>query len=108
MLIVCSDFIGIHKSTTSRIVRLVSHVIATLCSDFIYFPRNEDDIKRVKQNFYNIAKFPIIIGAMDCTHVKIKSPGGDNAEVYRNRKSFFSINVKTICDAKLKIQDIVC
>lgn len=107
MLIVCGDFIGIHKSTASRIVKLVSHVIATLCSDFIHFPRNEDDIKKVKQDFYNIAKFPVVIGAMDCTHVKIKSPGGDNAEVYRNRKGFFSINVQTICDANLKIQDIV-
>jgi len=71
------------------------------------FSRNEVDIKRVKQDFYNIAKFPMVIGAMDCTHIKIKSPGGDNAEVYRNRKSFFSINVQTICDANLKIQDIV-
>ncbi|XP_015371814.1 PREDICTED: putative nuclease HARBI1 [Diuraphis noxia] len=44
---------------------------------------------------------------MDCTHVKIKSPGGDNVEVYQNRKGFFSINVQTICDANLKIQDIV-
>lgn len=47
------------------------------------------------------------IGALDCTHVKIRSPGGDNAEMYRNRKNFFSINVQTICDANLKIQDIV-
>jgi len=49
----------------------------------------------------------MVIGAMDCTHIKIKSPGGDNAEAYRNRKGFFSINVQTICDANLKIQDIV-
>lgn len=25
------------------------------------------------------------IGALDCTHVKIRSPGGDNAEMYRNQ-----------------------
>ncbi len=35
------------------------------------------------------------------------SPGGPNAENYRCRKGFFSINVQTICDAKLHIQDIV-
>ncbi|CAI6377806.1 unnamed protein product [Macrosiphum euphorbiae] len=108
MLIVCGDFIGIHKSTASRIVKLVSHNIAILRSQFfVNFPNNENDFKKVKQDFYNIAKFPTVIGALDCTHVKIKSPGGDNAEVYRNRKNFFSINVQTICDANLKIQDIV-
>ncbi|XP_008185268.1 putative nuclease HARBI1 [Acyrthosiphon pisum] len=107
MLILCGDFIGIHKSTASRIVKLVSHNIAILRPQFVNFPNNENDLKKVKQDFYNIAKFPTVIGALDCTHVKIKSPGGDNAEVYRNRKNFFSINVQTICDANLKIQDIV-
>jgi len=107
MLVVCGDFIGIHKSTASRIVKLVSCVIASLRPQFIHFPRNENDIKKTKQDFYNIAKFPMVIGAMDCTHVKIRSPGGDNAEAYRNRKHFFSINVQTICNANLKIQDIV-
>lgn len=32
---------------------------------------------------------------------------GDDAEIFRNRKHFFSINVQTICDAHLHIQDIV-
>jgi len=107
MLVMCGDFIGIHKSTASRIVRLVSCVIATLRPQFIHFPRNENDIKKTKQDFYNIANFPMVIGAMDCTHVKIRSPGGDNAEAFRNRKHFFSINVQTICDGNLKILDIV-
>ncbi|CAI6346974.1 unnamed protein product [Macrosiphum euphorbiae] len=107
MLVVCGDFIGVHKSTASRIVKLVSHEIALLRPLFVHFPNNEMEIKQVKQDFYNIAKFPLVIGALDCTHVKIRSPGGDNAEMYRNRKSFFSINVQTICDANLKIQDIV-
>lgn len=33
--------------------------------------------------------------------------GGEQAEVFRNRKAFFSINTQIICDAKLKIRDIV-
>lgn len=107
MLVVCGDFIGIHKSTASRIVKLVSHEIAILRPQFIRFPDSADETKKVKQDFYNISKFPMVIGALDCTHVKIKSPGGDNAEAYRNRKNFFSINCQTICDSKLKIQDIV-
>lgn len=33
--------------------------------------------------------------------------GGDNAELYRNRKGVFSINVQTLCDSELQILDIV-
>lgn len=107
MLVVCGDFIGIHKSTASHIVKLVSYAIATLSPQFIHFPSNETDIEKVKEDFFNIAKFPWVIGALGCTHIKISPPGGFNAEVYENRKRFFSINVQIICDANLKIQGIV-
>ncbi|GLV33155.1 hypothetical protein CBL_10502 [Carabus blaptoides fortunei] len=32
---------------------------------------------------------------------------GDNAELFRNRKGFFSFNVQNICNAEHKILDIV-
>lgn len=99
--------IGIHKATASRIVKLVSHTIACLRPQFIHFLDNDEDKEKLRQRFYDIAGFPGVIGAIDCTHVKIRSPGGHNTEVYRNRKGFFSINVQTICDADLQIQDVV-
>lgn len=75
--------------TASRIVKLVSHELATLRPQFIKFPESEEERQKVKQDFYDISKFPMVIGALDCTHVKIKSPGGNNVETYRNRKIFF-------------------
>lgn len=50
---------------------------------------------------------------MDCTHIKFSfvSPrtqvGSEQAELYRNRKGYFSINVQTICNANLEITDLV-
>ena len=41
------------------------------------------------------------------TYVPIVSPGGDSAEVYRNRKSFFSINVQAICNANRYFTNVV-
>lgn len=41
MLVVCGDFIGVHKSTASCIVKLVSHEIALLRPQFVHFPINE-------------------------------------------------------------------
>lgn len=52
---------------------------------------------KLKQNaddFFKIAKFPKVLGAIDCTHVRIVSPGGDDVEIYRNRKGYFSLNIQ--------------
>ncbi|KAG7305781.1 hypothetical protein JYU34_009914 [Plutella xylostella] len=103
-LTVVGDFTGVSKTSASRIVKTVSEAIARLRPQFIQFPR--DNIQ-IQQEFFDIARFPKLIGAIDCTHVAIKSPGGDIAENYRDRKSNFSFNVQTVVDAKLKIMDIV-
>jgi hypothetical protein len=34
---------------------------------------------------------PRVIGAIDCTHIRVESPGGPNAEIFRNRKSFLML-----------------
>ena len=38
-------------------------------------------------------RIPGVVGIIDCTHILINSPGSDNAENYRNRKGYFSLNV---------------
>lgn len=102
------DSIGIDKGTASRVVWKVTRAIARLYGQFIRMPVSEEEIRQVSQTFFNIAKFPKCIGALDCTHIKILSPGGDNAEIYRNRKGFFSFNVQAICDANCMFLDVVC
>ncbi|ERL87291.1 hypothetical protein D910_04686 [Dendroctonus ponderosae] len=47
------------------------------------------------------------IGALDCTLIKISSPGGKEPEVYRNRKNFLSLNVQGVCHANFKFLNIV-
>lgn len=59
------------------------------------------------RDFYKKAKFPRTIGAIDCTHVPIRSRGGDNAENYRNRKGWFSLNVQTVASADCKVLSVV-
>lgn len=48
-----------------------------------------------------------MIGAVDCTHIDILSPGGNDAERFRNRKLRFSMNVQTVASADLVIQNVV-
>lgn len=100
------DLLNIHKSTVGRIIHRVTHQICRLRNDFIKMPLGEE-LSSTIVGFYSIAGFPRVVGALDCTHIKIKSPGGNNAELFRNRKQFFSINVQVVCDSNLKILDII-
>lgn len=103
---VIGDHINIHKSTVSRIVRRVIKCIASLKPRYIKMPDN-DTLTSTKQRFFAIRGLPRVLGAIDCTHIKIQSPGGHNAELFRNRKGYFSINVQIVCDARLNIMNII-
>ncbi|KAK4884252.1 hypothetical protein RN001_000523 [Aquatica leii] len=102
-----ADFAGMHYSTVSRIVKRVSEAIASLYPQHVKFPATELELKKCQQDFYNVASFPRVIGAIDCTHISIQSPGGNDAEIYRNRKQYFSINVQAICNSNLKLMNVV-
>lgn len=106
-LITAGYFSSAHKSTVCRVVKNVSEAICGLRPQFIYMPQTPEEINECKQKFKNLRNFPICIGAIDCTHIKISSPGGERPEIFRNRHQYFSLNVQTICDSELKIRDIV-
>ncbi|KAL0829807.1 hypothetical protein ABMA28_003290 [Loxostege sticticalis] len=101
------DTAGVHKSTVSRIIYRVSRAIASMRAEWISMPQTVEEIERTATEFYELSAFPKVIGAIDCTHIPIKSPGGPDAENYRNRKLTFSMNVQVICDAKMYITNIV-
>lgn len=69
-----ADFMGIHESTASRIVEKVSRVLASQYRNFVRLPRPQEIIS-FQTNFYEIARFPRIVGIVDGTHIKIQSPG---------------------------------
>ncbi|XP_036336216.1 putative nuclease HARBI1 [Rhagoletis pomonella] len=103
-LITVGDFCGVSVSTASRAVKEVSFALAALYKDFIQLP---SDPTQTVAEFFQIAKFPKVIGVIDCTHVRVQSPGGGNAEIFRNRKGYFSINVQAMCNANLMFLDLV-
>jgi hypothetical protein len=93
-LITIGDFSGINKSTVSKTLKRVSAIIASLRNKYIYMPRNLFEQRETISTFYDIAKFPNVIGTIDCTHIKMQSPGekhdNDVLIPYRKSKVFLS------------------
>ncbi|XP_031333815.1 putative nuclease HARBI1 [Photinus pyralis] len=85
MLITVGDFAGVHKSSVCHIIKRVSSALCTLRPMYVSLP-TEEECMIIQQGFYRIAAFPRVLLALDCTHVKIQSPGGAQAEQFRNRK----------------------
>lgn len=102
-----ADFTGVSTSSACRIIKRVSNAIASLNVHYIKMPETNEAMERIAEKFYGIARFPRVIGALDCTLIKIDSPGGEDAEIFRSRKQFFALNVQTVADSDLKIRDIV-
>lgn len=73
--IAVADFAGVSKTSAAVIATLVTKALAAQRSHYVKFPSTRDDIKHGKRLFYEKAKFPNVIGAIDCTHVKILSTG---------------------------------
>lgn len=108
--IINGDLFDVHQTTVSRIVAQTLYAIASLSRDYIKMPATTRDLNLLKQSHFEMIEphgIPNVIGFIDCTHVKIFSPGGVEAERYRNRKGYFSINVQAVCDSSLKFLDVV-
>ena len=93
---VIGDTFGYDKSAISRVVHSVTDAICTRGAHFLRWP-SENERATIKQGFYNIARFPCVVGAVDGTHIRIQAPSVDEY-AFVNRKNYHSINVQGICD----------
>lgn len=107
MQVVVGDAIGVSQAAVSHNLTRVCDAIITMREAKIHMPRTAVECLVIASEFRSIANLPNIVGAIDCTHVRIQSLGGRQAELYRNRKGYFSMNVQTIADKSLKIMDVV-
>ncbi|KAG0423205.1 hypothetical protein HPB47_001010 [Ixodes persulcatus] len=74
------------QPTVCRIVGKVTDLITDNHSPRLAKFPDIADCRNVITEFNNIGNFREITGRIDCTHVRIKSPGGDYADVVRNSK----------------------
>lgn len=103
---VLADHITNYKATVCRVIQKVSTQIGLLHSTFITFLNNAAKRQKIQSGFYRMHQFLRVIGAIDCTHIKVQSPYSDIGEQFHNRKGNFFLNVQAICDSNLKILSI--
>ncbi|XP_039663782.1 putative nuclease HARBI1 [Perca fluviatilis] len=125
------DAENLSKATVCRSIRQMYLVLKGFLNIFITFPGHKRTCF-IKEEFYKIAGgpnmnyrlqnrvtftvghyslfcvtgFPNVIGAMDCTHIRIKRPSGVHEGDFVNRKSYHSINVQMICDADCTFSNV--
>ena len=102
-----AETIGVTKSSVSRSIRQVSAALCSHSKEFIKFPTDIEEILNIKNNFFEIAHFPEVIGAIDGTHIPILKPS-TNDYIYINRKGYASLNCQIVVDSNLVIRNLVC
>ena len=103
---VIGDTCGLSQPSMSRIITTVSEALDQLWDETIYFPTDSADTQNIKENFYNIAGFPNVLGCIDGTHIPILKPKEFEWQ-YLNRKLYHSINVQAVCDFRGKFTNMV-
>lgn len=104
----CLDFVGIRRSVGNLIVERVCEILAFLRARIIHFPKCPVEIKKIENEFFNIAKIPHCIGVIGCTHVRLTMiDEAKKIETFRNENNFLSLKVQIVCDANSKIENIV-
>ncbi|KAJ1202706.1 hypothetical protein NDU88_006503 [Pleurodeles waltl] len=86
---------------------VLSRVLSALLKhmqSYIVFPEVEN-LPTVKCDFYALGHIPNIIGAIDGTHVALVPPHRSE-QVYRNQKSYHSMNVQMVCLADQYISHV--
>ena len=101
---VVAEILNISTPAACRIIKRVSRSFASLRPRYVCFPT---DLIQEKEKFSQFAGFPGVIGALDCTHIRIQCPNSDVGQLYFNRKGFYSINCQVVSTSSMKIASIV-
>ena len=87
----------ISKPMVSKIITEFLTIFEThLGPKWIVLDKSLDDENKAKELFYRTGGIPGIVGCIDGTHVRIKTPGSETNHLYYRRKGYYSINVMLV------------
>lgn len=68
------DFVGVSPAAAAYIISDVTLAIVSLRRIYIKMPTQAEQAAVISK-FYGMARFPRVIGVVDGTHIRIRSPG---------------------------------
>ncbi|KAJ1145358.1 hypothetical protein NDU88_011647 [Pleurodeles waltl] len=95
---------GMSQPMFSNVLSRVLSALLKHMRSYIVFPQVED-LPKVKGDFFALGHILNIIGAIDGTHVALVPPRRSE-QVYRNQKSYHSMNVQMVCLADQYISHV--
>lgn len=98
------NLFGVCKSGAWNSVIKVSDWLISIGHNYIKWP-SADEVPNIMALWEEKRKIPNIIGAIDCSHIKIKAPM-KNKECYFNRKHYYSVHLQAVVDINKKFVDI--
>ncbi|XP_069502578.1 putative nuclease HARBI1 [Ambystoma mexicanum] len=93
---------GMLQPSFCRFLQVVLPTLLQHISEFITFPRKAALLAAVKCGLLATAGFPNVVGAIDCTHVRIV-PTCVREQMFTNQKMHCSLNIQMTCRADLQI-----
>lgn len=103
---VIGELHDLSQPSICRIIRRISRKIAHLSRKFVMFPQSVERKSAITRSFQEKLRIPSVLGAIDCTHVRIKKPKV-NGEIYINRKGYPSLNIQMVSSCEYEILNIV-
>ena len=97
---------GIGRCTAMLITHDFSEAIAKRATEFIKFPATEQEVLQSIRLFTNKSPFPQVVGAMDGSHIALKTVPVNERIEYFNRKQDYSIVIQGVADASFKFLDV--
>ena len=95
---------GIGRCTAVLITHDFCEAIAKRATEFIKFPETEQEVLQSISLFTNKSPFPQVVGAIDSSHIALKTV---NERIgYFNRKQDYSIVIQGVANASFKFLDV--
>ncbi len=103
-LMMIGDLFGIGESTTSKIVRDCCEAIRIYLRPLVFKKPTLIRMKKIASEFEALHGIPLILGAIDGSHIPIIAPPHDPTSYYC-RKGFYSCLLQGVVDSKCKFWD---
>eukprot|EP00794_Sanderia_malayensis_P018622 gene18622-20499_t len=107
----CANVFSLGKATAFEASSDVISILNTLRNNYIRLPETLVDKQRAVNTFKSRTALPNVLGAIDCFHVKIKTPNWcTNKEKYVNRRhgnGRYEVACQAIVDGEMKFMHVI-